>query len=187
MELKQSNTIIQDISILNNSKMFYFFHGTSLKSFEKILDIGYIWASAYLDKEDVRMCCDSKYVFTNIYVCDLCLTLDEKAGLGKVTILIDSIILKYKLCYFNRGWFGETNEKTIILNNHMKSVIKFLQKSCKYPYILSHEALFKKRISIKFIIGIICEHSLKHKVQNLLTKHGMNFVKIFEQFPKLIC
>lgn len=127
--------------------MYYFFHSTTLESFENILKTGYIFASFYLDykqKKYIRMNPDSKYVFTNIYVDGLPLKKDEKAGLGRITFIIDPIILKYKKCYFNKGWFADVKENSILMNDNVDYVLNYLQHNYRYPYILTHEALFKK-------------------------------------------
>ena len=133
--------------------MFYFFHATSIKSFKNILKSKYIQASIHLDTKYLKTTYPLKYVFTNIYEDGLPLEPDEKQGLGEITIIIDPIILKYKLCYFNLGWQGDI-DNSIIMNYHVDEVLDLVKANYKYPFILTHETLFRNRISTKFIIGI---------------------------------
>jgi hypothetical protein len=129
--------------------MYYFFHGTSLDSFENILKENNIFASYYLGKKQkkyIRMNPESKYVFTNIYVNGLPLRKDEKAGFGRITFIIDPIVLKYVKCYFNDGWYGNVNKNSILMNyknidyilEHLKKIIVIL--------IFSHMKLYLKKI-----------------------------------------
>ena len=127
----------------------------------------------------------SKYVFTNIYVDHLPLKYDEMAGLGQIALIIDPIILKYKKCYVNFGWSGNINEHTLIMNDvNLGFILNCLETNYKYPYILTHEALFKKKISIKFINCIVCDKHNEILVRNILDKFGYD-IQIFNKFPTL--
>ena len=168
--------------------MYYFFHGTSLESFINILKNSKIFASYYLpdsDKKYIRMNNESKYVFTNIYVDGLPLKSDEKAGLGRITLIIDPIILKYRICYFNYGWVGDNNN-SLLFNDNVDTIIDYLLNNYQYPYILTHEVLFKKYIPMQFIIGIICDVSDEKLVTQYMNKYGYN-LSLFNKFPTLIC
>lgn len=169
--------------------MFYFFYGTDLESFKNIIRMKNIYASYYLQnkfKKYIRMIV-SKYIFTNIYIDGLPLNDNENKGLGKITFIIDPNILDYKKCYFNKGWISDINDKTIVMNNNINYVINYLKTHYTYPYILTHEALFKKNISICFIIGIICDKELENSVRKYLNKYGYIKIKIFNKFPTFIC
>lgn len=122
--------------------IYYFFHGTTFKSFKNILKTGYIYASYYLKNKEskyVRIIPDSMYVFTNIYTSEVPLMGNEKGGLGEITLLINPIILKYKSCYVNYGWLSDVNEKSILMNDNINKILETLPKIYKYPYILTHE------------------------------------------------
>nr|AEX63339.1 hypothetical protein mv_L1137 [Moumouvirus Monve] len=166
--------------------MLYFFHGASYESFKNIIKTKYIYASLYIDQKYLRSAYPLKYVFTNIYVDNLPLREDEKAGFGAITFIIDPIILKYRTCYFNIGWDGDINKNTIIMNNNVDEVLDIIRNRYRYPYITTHEALFRKRISIKFVTGVICEEKYQNDVRKYLDKHKLFHVKIFNKFPKLI-
>jgi hypothetical protein len=129
----------------------------------------------------------SEFIFTNIYIDGLTLRDDEKMGIGEITFIIDPLILKYKICYVNPfGWFGYIYDKTIIMNNNIDLVLDLVKKNYKYPLVTSNEALFKKRISTKFIIGIICESEFEEPVRTYLDENGYEYVKIFNKFPRLV-
>lgn len=167
--------------------MYYFFHGTSFESFKNIIKTKYILASFYLKKNQkkyIRMNNKSKFVFTNIYVDGLPLQSSEKGGLGSITFIINPVILKYKKCYFNNGWLANI-DNSIIINNNIDNVIEYLKHNYKYPYIMTHEALFEKSISMNFVIGIICNDEYKNEVKKYLKKYGYQHIKIFNKFPTL--
>lgn len=171
--------------------MFYFFHGTSLKSFKNILKTKYIYASKYIDEKNLEYvppdkCYLHEYVFTNIYVDDLPLRKDETKGYRIITLIIDPIILKYQTCYFNDNWSSDIDDHTIIMNDNINKVLDIVKNNYSYPYIMTHEALFKKRISMKFVTGIICENILEDKVRKYLDKYGYATIKIFNKFPTLV-
>jgi hypothetical protein len=170
--------------------MFYFFHATTIENFKNIIESGYIYSSKYSPFEVYGMTTEtktSKYVFANIYVDGLPLKEDEKMGIGKITLIIDPIILKYKICYVNPfGWYGNEYDKTIIMNNNVDLVLALIKKNYKYPLVTSHEALFKKKISAKFIIGIICDAKYQELVRKILDNNNYDYVQIFNKFPKLI-
>lgn len=168
--------------------MFYFFHATDFENFKNILKTKYIYASFYLPQKTTRIGGQSvsKFVFTNIYVDGLPLHKDEKAGIGPITFIIDPLILQYKTCYFNpESWYGDIYEKTIIMNYNISLVLDLVKINYRYPLILSHEALFKKRISMKFVIGIICKPELIPTVRKYLDKYGYDNIQIFNHFPTL--
>lgn len=170
----------------NNS--FYFTHSTDFNQFKKILKTNYIYASYYLPKNSSRFCGPniSKYVFTNIYVNNLPLRDDDKFGIGPIIFIIDPLILKYRICYLNFGWLGDIyKNKTIILNDNIDYAIKYLQTNYKYPYVLTNETLFKKRISLKFFIGIVCKPELEEKIKKYLKKYNYAHVQIFHKLPIL--
>lgn len=168
--------------------MFYFVHATTFCAFESVLKEGKIIASYYLPsnlKTFIRMNSETKYVHTNIYVQGLQLEEDEKQGIGEITIIIDPSILKYKICYFNKGWIANT-DKSIIMNGNEKEVLGYIIKNQKYPFVLQHEALFKKNIPTEFIMGIICGKSELPMVRKYLNKYGFKYVKVFNKFPSKI-
>lgn len=168
--------------------MFYFIHGTSYQNFKKILKKEYIYASYYLPNKQTRLGgqITSKFIYTNIFVDNLPLNKDEKSGFGEITFIIDPIILKYKTCYFNPGWYGNINENTIIMNHNIRLVLDLVKQNYRYPLVTSHEAMFRKKISTMFVIGIICEPDLKNSVRYYLNKYGYYHVQIFNQFPTLL-
>jgi hypothetical protein len=165
--------------------MYYFTHSCNLESFENILKTGDILASKYLDPKYIRMT-EFNYVFTNIYVDGLPLRADETAGLGRVTFIIDPDIIKYFKCYFNRGWHGGVNSNTIVMNckNDYK-IVRYLQKHYSYPYIMSHEALFKVGIPLELVMGVICNKEDEEIVEKIMINNGYQW-PIFYKFPKLI-
>ena len=128
---------------------------------------------------------DTDYVYTNVYVDGLPLDDREYAGLGEVTLIIDPLVLKYHTCYFNKGWNAHTDD-SIIMNDNVDTVLEYITDSYEFPFILRNEALFKKSISAKFIIGIICEPYVKPMVRRYLDQYGYKHVKIFRRFPSLI-
>lgn len=167
--------------------MFYFFHGTSMEAFENILKEKYMYSSKYLNKvapKYVRTNIDIDYVFTNIYTNDIPLKEDEKSGFGPITLIIDPIILKYKKCYLNEYWVGDINSRTIIMNNNIPLVLNKVKELYRYPLVTTHEALFKNRISMRYVTGVIYEKNDKNKIRKLLDKYGYQRIKIFKEFPK---
>ncbi|XWV26666.1 hypothetical protein QJ857_gp0394 [Tupanvirus soda lake] len=169
--------------------MFYFTHATTIDNFKKIISSKYIYAPYYapFKVQGLSYIADSKFIFTNIFVDGLKLREDEKAGIGKITFIIDPLILKYKVCYVNPyGWYGYIYDKTIIMNNNIELVLDLVKQNYRYPLVTSNEALFRKSISTKFIIGIICEPELEESVRELLNEYGYEHVKIFNKFPILL-
>lgn len=168
--------------------MFYFTHGTTFCAFASILKTGRLTASYYLPghlKSYIRMNEGTKYVHVNIYVDGLPLEDDERGSLGEVTLIIDPLVLKYHTCYANKGW--ETHaDNSIIMNDNIDIVLKQVLDNYKHPHATNNEALFKKSISAKFIIGIICEPHVKPMVRKYLDRLGYQYVKIFRRFPTLI-
>lgn len=167
--------------------MYYFFHATDNERFINILKKEYIYASKYLPKKYLRLSGRNahEYVYTNIFIGGLPLRADEKAGIGSITLIIDPLILKYKVAYFNKGWNAKIKKDTIIMNDNVIEVLNYLKNNYSYPYILTHEVLFKKRISIKFVIGIICEPDIEDHIRRNLNKYGYSHIKIFNKFPSL--
>lgn len=166
--------------------MYYFFHGTTLESFCNIMRTGMIVAPYYMSKAEkkyIRMNPTSKYIFTNIYVDDLPLKSDETAGVGRITLIIDPTILKHKTCYFNYGWLADT-DSSIIFNDNISTITTWLCNNYKYPYILTHEALFKKSISLKYVTCVICAKSDRKIIKKYMRKYGYAF-KLFDEFPVL--
>lgn len=161
--------------------MFYFIHATSLNNFEKILKTGFIYASFFLPSQKTLLSGPvlSKYVFTNIYTDDLPLTKEEYAGIGEVTLIIDPIILKYKKCYFNIGWNGSVDDTTIIMNDNIDYVLDIVHSHYQYPFVITHEALFKKRININFVIGVISNKNNQRLIKKLFKKYGFCTIKYF--------
>ncbi|AKI80658.1 hypothetical protein QJ850_gp041 [Acanthamoeba polyphaga mimivirus] len=47
---------------------------------------------------------------------------------------------------------------------------------------MTHEALFYDRISIKFVIGVICEKNIEDIVKKYLNKFNLHHIKIFNKF-----
>ena len=171
--------------------MFYFFHGSSLESFQNICKMGYIYGTAYLSEEDqkkyVRGTSSLAHVYTNIFIDDMVLDERETGGFGSITFLIDPIILWYKKCYFNVEWGGGVHEKSILMNKHIPEVLDLVRKAYRYPHITSHEALFNKRISMKYVWGIVCNHATdKPMVREYLDRYGYSNVKIYDRFPYTI-
>jgi hypothetical protein len=171
--------------------MFYFFHGASLESFINICKTGYIMATAYLNEEDqqkyVRGTSPLPQVFTNIYIDDIPLDPRETIGHGVITFLIDPIILWYKKCYVNLDWQGGSNENSILMNRNVPYVLDLVRKSYKYPHILTHEAIFNKRISMRYVWGIICYSTVdKSTVREFLDKCGYSNIKIYDSFPHYV-
>jgi hypothetical protein len=168
--------------------MFYFFHGTSLESFKNILKMGYINASIYFnpkEKKYLKSAHELKYVFTNIYIDGIPLREDEKGGFGEITFIITPFILIDKIAFFNKSWVGNINENTIIMNDNFDYIIDYLKKNYKYPYILTHEVLFKKRISMDYVIVIICENHNEKEVKKNLKKYGYEDIEIYDKFPHI--
>ena len=170
--------------------MFYFFHGTTLEAFASILQYGRIFAPNELPdylKHHVRMRGDPGYVFTNIYADCIKdqLQPDEKAGLGVVTIIIDPLILKYHKCYFNKFWRAGVNDESIVMNNNVEIVLGYLCSHYRYPYITTHEVLFKGSISSHYITGVICEKELIPDVKKLIDDHSLK-IRVFKKFPTLV-
>lgn len=166
--------------------MYYFFHGTTVTAFKNILKDGYIYASKYLNQEQIRMISNSKFIFTNIYIDGLPLQSDEKMGLGEVTLLIDPIILKYKKCYVNFGWLSNIKDAIVFNDTTEEYILNKIKNNYQYPYILTHEALFKKRISMDFVIGIICSKQIESSIKKYLSKYGYTHLRIFHHFPTLL-
>lgn len=168
--------------------MFYFSHSTNFNNFRKIIRSSYIYAPYYAPYQLRGLSIttkNSKYIFTNLFVNDLPLKDDEKKGFGEVSIIIDPVILKYKICYFNPGWTGGIDSKTIIMNNNIDFVLDLAKKNYRYPYLLANEALFNKKISTKFIIGIVCRKKYKYEVREILDKYRLYYVKIFDHYPNI--
>lgn len=169
--------------------MYYFFHGTTFESFKQIIKHKHIYASFYLPhklKKFIRMSPDTKYVYTNIFMEGLPLRDDERAGHGEITFIIDPLILKYKTGYLNKSGWAYSIDNSIIINDNIDYALQYIKEHYKYPHVFTHEVLFKKSISIKFIIGIICEPPLQDKVRQYLNIHGYDRIKIFNKFPVLI-
>ncbi|AUL78414.3 hypothetical protein QJ856_gp0403 [Tupanvirus deep ocean] len=169
--------------------MFYFIHATNFDNFKSILKSKHIYAPYYSPFKIKGMSAEakSKFVFTNIFTDGLTLREDEKAGIGEITFIIDPLILKYKVCYVNPyGWYGYIYDKTIIMNKNVDLVLDLVKQNYRYPLVTSNEALFRKSISTKFIIGVICEPDLEQSVRELLNEHGYEHVKIFNKFPILL-
>lgn len=170
--------------------MFYFYHGTTINHLIEILSSKYIRASNINDPKFGRFLTNSKYIFCNVIndeVIDTLQDIDELIGLGEISIIIDPLILKYKNAYFNFGWSKEPTKKSILLNSdNIDSTIKKVIKQYRYPYILTHEVLFKDKINNKFIIGIVINNDeIFNKINKLLLTHNMTHVKIFNRMPKL--
>lgn len=177
--------------------MFYFYHGTNIDNLKNILDSGYIYSSNQLDEKYIRIIPDSQYIYCNIIggtIIDKFKKIDELIGLGEISIIIDPIILNYKTGYLNFGWSKEQNNKSIKLNKKSKidDVINKLINIYRYPYVMTHEVLFKNKINNKFIVGIVInKYNDKYKknyiaVKKLLQDHGLANVKIFNHMPKLL-
>lgn len=169
--------------------MFYFIHATTMDNFKKILESGYIYAPKYAPFEIQGLSgiqSDSDFVFTNVFTDGLHLKWDEKMGIGRVTIIIDPLILKYKICFFNPQWYGYLYKETIIMNDNVDEVLNLVKKNYRYPFVTSHEALFWKSISIKFMIGAICEKKYQPQVRNVMDENGYNDIPIFNNFPRLV-
>lgn len=164
--------------------MFYFFHGTTMKSLKNILKTGYILPSSNLESKYLRTAYPLKYIYTNIYTNGIPLKKDQTTGFGQITLIISPEILNYKTCYFNIGWMADINKNTIIMNNNIDRVLKLLKINYKYPYILTHEALFKEKISVKFV-GIVCVKKDELIVRKMLNKYNYK-INIYNKFPKLL-
>ncbi|CAH6420534.1 Hypothetical protein MVR_LOCUS155 [uncultured virus] len=125
---------------------------------------------------------------------------DEKQGLGPVTIIIHPLILKYRACYFNKGWNAGVGENSIAMNDNVDVVLDYICNSCRYtwadtghpaasnslyPYLLTHEALIKGPIPIAFVSAVVCEPDVKHTIQQLIADSGLN-IRIFSLLPQMI-
>jgi len=169
--------------------MYYFVHGTLLRSVKNILKTGYIYAAYYLKDRKYIVTTqthetDSKYVFTNIYDDLLLKSLkpDETMAFGQITFIIDPIILEHKICYFNPGLVSVVNKDSIVMNKNVPHVLSLVKKNYKYPFILTQEALFYKRISMKYVIGIITNEKNRQHVQKYLDKYGYD-LPIYDKLP----
>lgn len=185
--------------------MFYFYHGTSLEAFASILKTKRIYGALNLPthlKQYIRMGGDTNYVFTNIYADCIKDKLgpDEKQGLGPVTIIIDPLVLKYRACYFNKGWRAGVNDTSIAMNDNIDAVLDYICNSCRYtwadtglpngsdslyPYLATHEALIKGPIPIAFVGAVLCDSDIKPTVRQLIADSGLD-IKIFSLLPQMI-
>lgn len=136
--------------------MFYFSHSTNFNNFLKIIRSSYIYAPYYAPYQLRGLSIttkNSKYIFTNLFVNDLPLKDDDKKGFGEVSIIIDPVILKYKICYFNPGWTGGIDSKTIIMNNNIDFVLDLAKKITDILiYWLMKHCLIKK-----FLLNLLSE------------------------------
>ncbi|XWV26664.1 hypothetical protein QJ857_gp0396 [Tupanvirus soda lake] len=169
--------------------MFYFIHATTIDNFKKIISSKYIYAPYYapFKVQGLSYVAYTKFVFTNLFLNEFPLREDEHAGTGQITLIIDPLILKYKKCYVNPyGWVGGIYDRTIVMNNNVDLVLDLVKKNYRFPLVTSNEALFRKNISTKFIIGVICKPEYDDIVQKYLDENDLSYVKIFRQFPVLL-
>ena len=185
--------------------MFYFYHGTTLEAFASILQTKHIYGALNLPtdlKHHIRMGGDTNYVFTNIYADCIKDKLgpDERQGLGDVTIIIDPLVLKYRACYFNKGWRAGVDETSIAMNDNVDTVLDYICNNCRrtytemgfpivsdrlYPYLATHEALIKGPIPIAFVGAVVCWPDVESTVRQLIADSGLD-IKIFSLLPQMI-
>jgi hypothetical protein len=166
--------------------MFYFIHGTRISSFGKILKDRYIYGSHYIDKKYVAcLNADFKYVFTNVYDDELPLTAKESIGWGQIAFIIDPVILNYKSAWYNDGLGGCIDKDSIYMNDNVEYVLSEIRKNYTFPFLLTQEVLFNRRISMRYVIGIVYgEESNKELVERYLKKYGYDYLPIYPRLPK---
>jgi hypothetical protein len=193
--------------------MFYFVHEYDYGFIEDILASRYLYAHKYLDDKYVKSY-DVKpinYVFTYVifeslikkyYNTEYDVSDNETKLINQpiieyeFCIIIDPKIIKDKNVILKSGWSGVNNiDESIKINkNDSIRIIKDKLKKFKKQiinrfkinrYARTHEALFKKRISLdKYMIGITCTEKYKDHVKVLLNKYKYsNNIKIFTYLP----
>ncbi len=181
---------------------YYFVHFTKgLPSLLNILKTGYVKAG-----KDVA----PKYRFfggeegcENIYANINFESLNNISYLPFYGIIISPKIINTHNIIFNKGWGGGFGKQIIIKktqnkktkNKKIKKIHKWLvnpklPKMIKSSEKMQHEILFDKSINIKkYVIGIICTHCTKYKIDKLkkaLKKHpNIILIKQSQPMPKL--
>src|SRR5690606_37352379 len=94
--------------------------------------------------------------------------LDRTGALGEISIIIDPLIAKYHLVYFNPGWHGELTNSSIRITEKTMCEIHTYLCNKKGHYFNTHEALIKGDVSIKYVIGLVVfDDDLRQKVKQL--------------------
>jgi len=65
------------------------------------------------------------------------------------------------------------------MNSHIDHVVDLITKIYKYPHILTHEALFKQRISMRYVTAILCHPNYEKRIKKYLHRYGFDRISIF--------
>jgi hypothetical protein len=147
----------------------------------------YIYACNYIDKEKYAASSNANFdqVYTNIYDDELPLEPREYMGWGQIAFIIDPVILNYKSAWYNEGNRAGINKDSIYMNDNVEYVLSEVRKNYDFPFFLTQEVLFNRRISMRYVIGIVYgEESNKELVEYYLKKYNYDFLPIYPRVPR---
>jgi hypothetical protein len=95
-------------------------------------------------------------------------------GWGQIAFIIDPDILNYKSAWYNYGNCGGVRKDSIFMNDNVESVLSDVRKNYRFPFFLQQEVLFNRRISMRYVIGIVYgEENNKEIVEHYLKNMDM--------------
>lgn len=100
--------------------------------------------------------------------------------------MIHPKILRRQKVFFNKSWMGDVENNSILLDKQViPDVLEWLRHNYRYPYITTHEVLFTKNISMRYVVAIVCSRELKPHVRKYLREYGYH-LPIDDHFLKRV-
>ena len=167
----------------------YFSHQTScLKSFEDILQNGFIIKGSEVSEKDRRLSGGKpkEYIYCTIHY-------DDSIIIPPISFIINNNILNYNTMYFNVGWYGNPNKNSIIIKksdsydikqiflNRLQKIIKNNLHPTDYNVYgwMGHEILFDENININMCVdAVVCTNEIAPQIFNLLKKYNYAHLKL---------